>query len=132
MADQPDDVRVPLGERLGDAGRGVARAVVDGDDLERLGQARQGGQRLLDQALEVGFLVVRREEVGEPRDAVGRSERRSRSGVPARHDDAGQVAGVDAIDRLELVARGEQGDSRSGPTGSRRPGGRQGLHRSRR
>jgi hypothetical protein len=40
----------------------VLRPVVDGDDLELVGDRGQRRERLRHQALEVGLLVVRREE----------------------------------------------------------------------
>src|SRR6185369_596006 len=55
------------GELVRDARRLVPGAVVDNDDLERLGERGQRGQRLRDEALEVGRLVVGREEVGQRR-----------------------------------------------------------------
>ena len=59
------------------AGVASLRAVVDRDDLERLGERRQGRQRLVDQALEVGLLVVGREEVRQPGDAGRMRDARS-------------------------------------------------------
>ena len=58
-------------ERLGP----VPRAVVDRDDLERLGDGREGVEGFGDESLDVGFLVVGREEVGEARDASGSGAR---------------------------------------------------------
>ena len=69
VVDGADDAGVGGGQRVGDGRGGVARAVIDGDDLERVGEGRQRLERLLDEALEVGLLVVGREEVGQARDA---------------------------------------------------------------
>ena len=67
--DDADDVGVGGGEGVRDARRAVAGAVVDRDDLEHVGQGRQRLERLGDQALEVGLLVVGREEVRQAREA---------------------------------------------------------------
>jgi hypothetical protein len=67
VMDGPDDARMGLGQAVRDRRRGVTRTVVDGDDLELIGQGRQGDERLLDQRLEVRLLVVGREEVRQPR-----------------------------------------------------------------
>ena len=98
---------------VGDRRGPVARAVVDGDDLERLGERRQDRQRLLDEALEVGLLVVGREEVRQAGDAGRRGRRPARASVApavavtgplrAGHD-AGQEPRRVAVDVLELVA----------------------------
>ncbi len=69
VVDGAHDVRMAGGEVVGDRRGRVARPVVDRDDLERLGEQRQGRQRLVDQALEVRLLVVGREEVRQPGDA---------------------------------------------------------------
>ena len=69
MVDGPDDVGVARRERVSDGRRRVLRAVVDGDDLERVGEGRQGLERLGDERLEVRLLVVCREEVRQARDA---------------------------------------------------------------
>ena len=74
--DDPHDVRVGGREPVGDLGRPVGRPVVDGDDLEPLGDPRQGLERLLDQPLEVRLLVVGGEEVREPRHEVGGGDAR--------------------------------------------------------
>jgi hypothetical protein len=63
------NLRVGGGQLVGDGCCPVLRAVVDDDDLELLGEGRQGGEGLLDEAAQVGLLVVRREEVGEGGDA---------------------------------------------------------------
>ena len=78
------DVRVPGRERVGEVRRPVAGAVVDGDDLERIGQARQCGEGLIDQRFEVGLLVMGREEIGETRDPVGQREARVHDGRAGR------------------------------------------------
>ena len=80
VVDRPDDAGVGRRQRVGEGRRAVLRAVVDRDDLERVGEGRQRLERLLHEALEVGLLVVGREEVGQARDA-GR-EGRLRVGHP--------------------------------------------------
>ena len=71
MVDGPDDVRDARAASSSAIAAGrVARAVVDDDDLERLGERRQRLERLLDEPLEVRLLVVGREEVGQPGDAA--------------------------------------------------------------
>ncbi len=50
------------GELIGQTWRGVLAAVVDGNDLELVGQSRQDLERLGDERLDVLCLVVRREE----------------------------------------------------------------------
>ena len=65
----PEDPRVGSRELGRDLAGPVLRAIVDGDDLERLGDRRERRQRLLHQRGEVRLLVVRREEVGERGDA---------------------------------------------------------------
>ena len=68
---------VARGQGVSDRRRRVLRAVVDGDDLERVGQGRQRLERLADESLEVRLFVVGREEVGQARD----SGRRGRLGI---------------------------------------------------
>ena len=71
MVDGPDDVRVRGRQPSAMPAVRSRRAVVDDDDLERLGEPRQGLERLLDEPLEVRLLVVGREEVRQPRHEVG-------------------------------------------------------------
>ena len=80
MVDGADDPRVPRGQLVGQHARPVAGAVIDGDDLERLGDRRETFERLLDEALDVRLLVVGREEVGE---AYNARRGASRVGHPA-------------------------------------------------
>jgi hypothetical protein len=70
MVDCADHVGMGGRELVGDGRRSIARAVVDRDDLEGVGQGRQDGERLLDQPGQVGLLVVSREEVRQPRNAL--------------------------------------------------------------
>ena len=64
-------------------GGAVAAAVVHGDDLEALGEARQLHQRLLDQGLDVLGLVVGGKEVAQGFDA--RTRRGAGGGRGVRH-----------------------------------------------
>ena len=88
----PGWARELVGERL----RAVARAVVDGDDLERLGDGRQALERLLDEALDVRLLVVGREEVrqGDAGAAWGRGAVISRARGPTTRE-SGRSGAVD-------------------------------------
>ena len=78
MVDRADDTGVGGGQPSASSAVAVARAVVDDDDLERLGERRQGVERLGDQRLDVGLLVVGREEVGQLGDARSAARRRRR------------------------------------------------------
>jgi hypothetical protein len=69
VVDGPDDVGMRRRQAVRDRGGRVLRAVVDGDDLEAVGERRQGVERLQHERLEVRLLVVGREEVGEGRNA---------------------------------------------------------------
>ena len=71
VVDDADEIGVRRCQFVGDGPGPVARTVVDRDDLEGV---RQPGQRLslLDEAGEVGLLVVRREEVRQARRARSR------------------------------------------------------------
>ena len=71
VVDGPDDAGVRRGQLVGDRAGRVARPVVHDDDLEHLGERRQGLERLRDELADVGLLVMGREEVGQPRDALG-------------------------------------------------------------
>ena len=57
------------GQPIGELGRGVAAAVVDGDDLELVGQRGQHLERLGDDRLDVLGLVVGGKEERQRRDA---------------------------------------------------------------
>ncbi len=86
MVDRPHDARLVGREAVGDRGRGVARAVVDDDDLECLGQAGERGQRFRHELLGVRRLVVGREEVreaGDPGGPGGRSTVGAHEPAPA-------------------------------------------------
>ena len=72
MVDHAHDVGVRDGQGVSDGRGSVARAVIDGDDLERVSQGRQSLQRLGHEPADVGFLVVRREEVRKAGDPVRR------------------------------------------------------------
>ena len=74
VVDDPDDARVLGGEPVRDLAGAVLRAVVHGDDLERLRDRRERLERLGDQPLEVGLLVVGREEVAQARHPLGRRD----------------------------------------------------------
>ena len=74
VVDRADDVRMGAREAVGDGRGPVLRAVVDGDDLEAVRESRQRDQGLLHERLEVGLLVVGREEVREGGDAGRRVE----------------------------------------------------------
>ena len=81
VVDGADDPRVPRGQLVGQHARPVAGAVIDGDDLERLGDRRETFERLLDEALDVRLLVVGREEVGEACNARRGASRVGHSAV---------------------------------------------------
>jgi hypothetical protein len=66
MVDGSHDTRMPVRELVGDLGGSVARPVVDGDDLERLGNPGQRREGLVDETLEIRLLVVGRKEVRKP------------------------------------------------------------------
>ena len=129
VVDGPDDARMRSREFVGDGRRPVAGAVVDGDDLERVGEAGQDGEGFLDEALQVGLLVVGGEEVRQARDARGRGGRRVDRGLgrPARSgrscravplgDDVLHDPAVGADERFEHVAVRESLRSRVGPRG---------------
>ena len=68
VVDDADDVGVGGGEGVGERRGAVLGAVIDRDDLEGVGEGRERLERLVDEALEVGLLVVRREEVREARE----------------------------------------------------------------
>jgi len=76
VVDYPEHVGVLAGELVGDGRRTVARAVVDGDNLELLGQLGEGAQGLIDQSLKIGLLVVSGEEEREFLDTPRRRPRR--------------------------------------------------------
>ena len=82
------DLGMRRGELVGDGRRVVLRAVVDDDDLERLGEAGQGRERLLDEPAEVRGLVVGREEVRQRRQARGAGRDRGRGHWTRRQDAA--------------------------------------------
>ena len=92
VVDGADDVRMGGRELVGDLGGPVLRAVVDGDDLELVGEGRQGRQGFRDEGLEVGLFVVRGEEVAELGDPGRRHERDCTCWT--REDPGGVSAGV--------------------------------------
>ena len=63
------DARVRGRQSVRDPGRRVAAAVVDGDDLELVGERGQHFERLGDERLDVLGFVVRGEEVGKRTNA---------------------------------------------------------------
>ncbi len=69
VVDRADDVRMGGREAIGDRRGRVPRAVIHDDDLEAIREGWQSGQGLLHERLEIGFLVVGREEVRESGDA---------------------------------------------------------------
>ena len=66
--DHPHHARVGGGQPVRDLAGPVPGAVVHGDDLEDLRDGRQRLEGLLHEGLDVGLLVVGREEVGQPGD----------------------------------------------------------------
>ena len=119
VVDGPDDVRDgALGELRPRWSRVASRepsstAMISNVSARR----RQGPERLLHEALEVGLLVVGREEVRQARDARSRAgppagvvRRASGAGVLGHEpvsrsaQDAGQRARVSSVDELQLVA----------------------------
>ena len=110
VVDRPDHARMLGSEPVGDLAGPVPRPVVDGDDLELVGERRERRQRLLHEALEVRLLVVGREEVRQARDP-----RRCSSGAAAvtavvrsqaaRHavDAARATDGLDRVAVLEAA-----------------------------
>ena len=105
MVDGPDDVRVRRRQLVGDRRRRVARAVVDDDDLERLGERRQRLERLLDEP----------REVRPPRCGPGRS---TTGAATARRSSAGRAASPRA-DHAADVAAGRGRRSAPGRSGAR-------------
>jgi hypothetical protein len=82
VVDRSDDARVAVGQLVGDRRCAVVRTIVDDEDLERLGEDRERLEGFVDEALEVGLLVVGREEVRELGDA-GRPAHAERSRSPS-------------------------------------------------
>ena len=70
MVNGPNDARMLRDELVCDRPGGVARAIVDDDDLEGLCQPRQRLEGLVDQPAQVGLLVVGREEVRQSGDPL--------------------------------------------------------------
>src|SRR4051812_36731387 len=79
-------LRMVGGQPVGDRARAVLRPVVDGDDLEFVGQPGQLGERLVNERLDVLSLVVGRKEEGQAGDAVGH-------GPIMYHNNVGALAG---------------------------------------
>ena len=71
VVDHPHNVWVGCGKPICDLACLVTRPVVDGDDLKRLRERGQRLERLGHKGLDVGLLVVGREEVREARDLAG-------------------------------------------------------------
>jgi hypothetical protein len=69
VVDGAHDARVGGGQLIGEGLGPIARAIVDGDDLERLGDAREAVEGFGDEPLDVGLLVVGRKEVRQARDS---------------------------------------------------------------
>ena len=97
--------------------RRVARAVVDDDDLERLGERGQRLERLVDQRLDVRLLVVGGEEVRQARDAHGSGD--GRLGVGHAAQDMSRRAGASPAQRdapvdAPRVDRDRRPDQRDG------------------
>lgn len=65
VVDGAHDIRVGGGQPISDLRGAIAAAVVDGNDLEPLGEGRHDGQGLRHQWLDVVGLVVGRKEVGQ-------------------------------------------------------------------
>ena len=72
--DGPDGLWMGRGELVRDRPRRVTRAVVDDDDLERLGDRRQCLEGFVDEATQVRLLVVGREEIRQVSEALGHGQ----------------------------------------------------------
>ncbi len=67
--DDLDDSRVGLGQPVGQGSGPVARAIVNDDDLEPLGQCREGSQGVANEGLNVALFIVGREEIRQLRQS---------------------------------------------------------------
>ena len=98
------DVWIRRSQAFGNLQRGVAAAVVDGNDLELVRERRQLLERLGDERLDVLGLVVRGKEVGQRRDARLVSARRpSRRSMLLRRPRRG-IIGSAAVSALVVRA----------------------------
>src|SRR3954468_11828566 len=79
------------GQPVGDRARAVLRPVVDGDDLEFVGQPGQLGERLVNERLDVLSLVVDRKEEGQAGDAFAH-------GPIMYHNNVAALAGHETAD----------------------------------